>query len=184
MDFDNDGLPDLLCRPTGIVPATARPHVRGDRALTLPPHKHMAAIANWADFDNKGRRNLLLASLENFSKWRWWEKLLKNSEDRFAWNLRAYRNLTDNGNHWLEVRLVGKPGNPQAIGARVTLRTVDAQQTQQVGLNDGAFFSQGHYRLYFGLGVSGACGPVGDSLARRPGTGTDERGRRQAAGHP
>jgi hypothetical protein len=25
-------------------------------------------------------------------------------------------------------------------------------QTQQVGLNDGAFFSQGHYRLYFGLG--------------------------------
>jgi hypothetical protein len=23
---------------------------------------------------------------------------------------------------------------------------------QEVGLNDGAFFSQGHYRLYFGLG--------------------------------
>jgi hypothetical protein len=24
---------------------------------------------------------------------------------------------------------------------------------QDVGLNDGAFFSQGHYRLYFGLGA-------------------------------
>ena len=80
------------------------------------------------------------------------KKLRKNSEDRFAWNLQAYRNLVDNGNHWLELRLVGKPGNPQAIGARVTLQSTDGQQTQQVGLNDGAFFSQGHYRLYFGLG--------------------------------
>ncbi len=48
--------------------------------------------------------------------------------------------------------MAGKPGNPQAIGARVTLHTADGEQTQQVGLNDGAFFSQGHYRLYFGLG--------------------------------
>ena len=49
--------------------------------------------------------------------------------------------------------MVGKPGNPQAIGARVTLQTADGQQMQEVGFNDGAFFSQGHYRLYFGLGV-------------------------------
>ena len=64
----------------------------------------------------------------------------------------AYRNTIANDNHWLELRLIGKPGNPQAIGARVTLHTATGQQTQQVGLNDGAFFSQGHYRLYFGLG--------------------------------
>jgi ASPIC and UnbV/FG-GAP-like repeat len=152
VDFDNDGLPDLYAVPQGLFRQRRDHTFEATGLLTLPPHKHMAAIANWADFDNNGRRNLLLASLENFSKWRWWEKLLKNSEDRFAWNLQAYRNLTDNGNHWLEVRLVGKQGNPQAIGARVTLRTGDAQQTQQVGLNDGAFFSQGHYRLYFGLG--------------------------------
>ncbi len=152
VDFDNDGLPDLYAVPQGLFRQRRDHTFEATGLLTLPPHKHMAAIANWADFDNNGRRNLLLASLENFSKWRWWEKLRKNSEDRFAWNLQAYRNLTDNGNHWLEVRLVGKQGNPQAIGARVTLRTAGAQQTQQVGLNDGAFFSQGHYRLYFGLG--------------------------------
>jgi len=34
----------------------------------------------------------------------------------------------------------------------VTAETADGLQTQVVGLNDGAFFSQGHYRLYFGLG--------------------------------
>ena len=152
VDFDNDGLPDLYSVPQGLFRQRRDHTFEATGLLTLPPHKYMAAIATWADFTNDGRRDLLLASLENFSQWRWWEKLRKNSEDRFAWNLAAYRNVIDNGNHWLEVRLVGKPGNPQAIGARVTVRTVDGQQLQQVGLNDGAFFSQGHYRLYFGLG--------------------------------
>src|SRR5437660_4272431 len=152
VDFDNDGLPDLYAVPQALFRQRRDHTFEATGLLALAPHKYMAAIANWADFDNDGRRDLLLARLENFSQWRWWEKLRKNSEDRFAWNLAAYRNVVDNGNHWLEVRLAGKPGNPQAIGARVTLRTADGQQTQQVGLNDGAFFSQGHYRLYFGLG--------------------------------
>src|SRR5262249_7633273 len=128
--------------------------------LALPPQKYMAAIVNWADFDNDGRRDALLALNENFALWRWWEKLYKNSadkltgaEDKFAWKLVAYRNAIANGNHWLEVRLAGKRGNAQAIGARVTLENPEGRQTQVVGLNDGAFFSQGHYRLYFGLGA-------------------------------
>ena len=152
VDFDNDGLTDLYAVPQGLFRQRRDHTFEATGLLALPPHKYMSAIATWADFENDGRRDLLLASLENFVDWRWWEKLQKNSEDRFAWNLQAYRNLVDNGNHWLELRLVGKPGNPQAIGARVTVRTGDDQQTQQVGLNDGAFFSQGHYRLYFGLG--------------------------------
>jgi hypothetical protein len=49
------------------------------------------------------------------------------------------------------MRLVGRAGNRQAIGARVEIETAEGRQTQVVGLNDGAFFSQGHYRLYFGL---------------------------------
>jgi hypothetical protein len=153
VDFDNDGLIDLYAVPQGLFRQRRDHTFEATGLLTLPPHKYMAAIANWADFDNDGRRDLLLASLENFAKWRWWEKVGKTSEDRFAWNLKAYRNVVDNGNHWLQVRLVGKPGNPQAIGARVTVRTTDGLQTQQVGLNDGAYFSQGHYRLYFGLGA-------------------------------
>ena len=152
VDFDNDGLTDLYAVPQGLFRQRRDHTFEATGLLALPQHKYMSAIATWADFNNDGRRDLLLASLENFVDWRWWEKLQKNSEDRFAWNLQAYRNLVDNGNHWLELRLVGKPGNPQAIGARVTVRTGDDQQTQQVGLNDGAFFSQGHYRLYFGLG--------------------------------
>jgi hypothetical protein len=152
VDFDNDGRPGLYAVPQGLFRQRPDHTFEATGLLTLAPHKYMAAIANWADFTNDGRRDLLLASLENFSQWRWWEKMQRNSEARFAWNLQAYRNVVNNGNHWLEVRLVGKPGNPQAIGARVGLHTADGLQTQQVGLNDGAFFSQGHYRLYFGLG--------------------------------
>lgn len=152
VDFDNDGLPDLYAVPQGLFRQRRDHTFEATGLLAFPLHKYMAAIATWADLDNDGRRDLLLATLENFSQWRWWEKVGKNSEDRFAWNLAAYRNVVDNGNHWLEMRLVGRRGNPQAIGARVTVETADGQQLQQVGLNDGAFFSQGHYRLYFGLG--------------------------------
>jgi hypothetical protein len=153
VDFDNDGLPDLYTVPQGLFRQRRDHTFEATGLLTLPSHKYMAAIATWADFDNDGRRDLLLALNENFSLWRWWEKLYKTPEvDWFKWNLVAYRNM-DRRNHWLEVRLAGKPGNPQAIGARVTVETADGQQTQQVGLNDGAFFSQGHYRLYFGLGA-------------------------------
>jgi hypothetical protein len=58
-------------------------------------------------------------------------------------------------NHWLQLNLVGSAGNLQAIGASVTLVTPEGQQTQEVGSNDGSFLSQGHYRLYFGLGRHG-----------------------------
>jgi hypothetical protein len=152
VDFANEGRTGFYAVPQGLFRQRPDHSFEATGLLTLPPQKYMAAIANWADFTNDGRRDLLLARLENFAFWRWWEKIGKNSENRFSWNLQVYRNVIDNGNHWLEVRLVGKPGNPQAIGARVKLRTADGQQTQQVGLNDGAFFSQGHYRLYFGLG--------------------------------
>jgi hypothetical protein len=153
VDFDNDGLPDLYSVPQGLFRQRRDHTFEATGLLAFPPHKYMAAIATWADLDNDGRRDLVLARLENFSQWRWWEQVGRTSEDRFAWNLAAYRNVVDNGNHWLEMRLVGRPGNPQAIGARVTVETADGQQLQQVGLNDGAFFSQGHYRLYFGLGA-------------------------------
>jgi len=151
VDFDNDGLSDLFAVPQGLFRQRPDHSFEATGLLAFPSRKYMAAIVSWADLDNDGRRDLLIARLENFSFWTWWERLYKTAADRFTWKLNGYRN-TDNSNHWLQVRLVGKRGNLQAIGAHVTLETGDGQQTQVVGLNDGAFFSQGHYRLYFGLG--------------------------------
>lgn len=50
------------------------------------------------------------------------------------------------------IELSGKDGNRQAIGARVEVTTSDGVQLQQVGQSEGSRRSQGHYRLYFGLG--------------------------------
>jgi hypothetical protein len=151
VDFDNDGLVDLHVVPQGLFRQRPDHSFEATGLLTLPPQRYMAAIASWPDLDNDGRRDALLALDENFSLWNWWQKLTKANEDRWTWHVLALRNAVAGG-HWLQVRLAGRPGNAQAIGAQVTLRTADGQQTQVVGLNDGAFFSQGHYRLYFGLG--------------------------------
>ena len=71
----------------------------------------------------------------------------------FAWDVFAWANeRTDN--HWLNIDVSGDDGNRQAIGAQVTVYTPNRMQTQEVGINDSSFFSQGHYRLYFGLGDS------------------------------
>jgi hypothetical protein len=111
----------------------------------------MAAIANWGDLDNDGTRDVVVALLENFSHWPWWKALYNGTEDRFTWDLIAHRNA-DRSNHWLQAGLSRAAGNPQAIGARVTVRTSDSQQLREVGSGEGALFSQGEYPLYFGLG--------------------------------
>lgn len=151
VDFDNDGLTDLFAVPQGLFRQRADRTFEATGLLALPDAKYMAAIANWADLDNDGRRDLLVALLENFSHWNWWQKRQKSVADKFTWSVEAYRNRTTT-NNWLALRLAGPPGNPQGIGARVAAATKAGRQTQVVGLNDGAFFSQGHYRLYFGLG--------------------------------
>ena len=62
-----------------------------------------------------------------------------------------YPNLSST-NHWLAIDLVGDGNNPQAIGSRVEIATSNGRQTASVGQAEGSHFSQGHYRLYFGLG--------------------------------
>jgi len=62
--------------------------------------------------------------------------------------------------HWLEVDLTYAAGNLQAIGAVVRVSSASGIQTQWVGQSEGSHFSQGHYRLYFGLGDDPAADTV------------------------
>ena len=151
VDYDNDGLSDFHAVPEGLFRQRKDHHFEATNLMVLPSHKYMAAISNWADLDNDGARDVVIALYENPSLWRWWEKPFKSPRDALKWDFLSYRNLgTDN--HWLEIKLEGPPGNRQAIGTGVTVATEDGQQTMEVGSNEGSFFSQGHYRLYFGLG--------------------------------
>ena len=148
VDYDNDGLTDLHTVPEGIYKQGEDSMFERTNLLTMPSNLYMAGILNWYDINNDGARDVLIALNENQTIHRWWEPSIK---DTFLWQFLTYLN-TETENHWLQLKLVGTPGNREAIGARVTLSTLNGQQIQEVGINDGSFYSQGHYRLYFGLG--------------------------------
>jgi hypothetical protein len=139
VDYDNDSHPDLHTVPEGLFHQGKDHKFEATGLLSLPVDKYQAAIINWFDRYNKGIPDVLIALEDNATLWRWWEKPFKSrdvkgKDDRFQWKILSYRNVAAK-HHWLELNLVGPTGNPQAIGA-----------------SEGAYFSQGHYRLYFGLG--------------------------------
>jgi hypothetical protein len=156
VDYDNDGRLDLHAVPAGLYRQEPSGKFVATRLLATRPQAYQAAILNWYDRDDDGALDALVALEDNFTLWRWWERPFKGSDvkgkdDRFGWHIAGYRNIGARG-HWLQLNLVGPPGNPQAIGARVTLTTPLGKPTQTVGASEGAYLSQGHYRLYFGLG--------------------------------
>lgn len=84
------------------------------------------------DFDNDGDIDLLVASLNDRPV------LLRNDSPR-------------NGRHWLGVRLVGRSGNLDAIGAVVKARVGEHTMTRQ-RMSGGSYLSQHDPRIHFGLG--------------------------------
>lgn len=150
VDFDNDGRLDLHLVPQGVYRQREDGGFDATGVLTLPDHQYQAAVVNWADFDNDGRVDVILALNEAPDFKRWWE-FRKSSSRSSQWGLEGLRRVGPTG-HWLQVDLAGQPGNPHGIGAKVVVRTGDSRQTHIVGVSEGSFFSQGHYRAYFGLG--------------------------------
>jgi hypothetical protein len=69
--------------------------------------------------------------------------------------LHAFFNLGHPQGRPFAVRVLGEPGNPTAVGARVTVRLADGrQQTAEVGAGSG-YLSQSSATLVFGLGRTG-----------------------------
>ena len=119
--------------------------------LSFNPAQYDAAVCNWVDLDNDGRVDVLMA-LNEVRDFKYWWQLSPNARSPDSWRLMAFRNTDPVGNNWLQIKVRGQDGNPEAIGARLELVSEIGKQVQEVGASDGAFFSQGHYRLYFGLG--------------------------------
>ena len=137
VDYDNDGLLDLHLVPGGLY-RQLRGHRFAPTGLAQPGGT-VRALASWFDFDADGSRDVVLAARrEGEGKWT---------------SLRLLENVGASG-HWLEVDLTGAAGNREAVGATVSAATPGRTQTQWVGQNDGSHLSQGHYRVYFGLGAA------------------------------
>ena len=138
VDYDNDGRLDVDLAPQGLYRWQRKRH-RFVATGALRQRRTGYAIVQWADFDNDGRRDPLIAT----------------SKREFSPRSRIVRRRnTSRSGHWLEVDLKGYAINREAIGAsvRVDVGKGGRQLTQWVGQNDDSRHSQGHYRLYFGLG--------------------------------
>lgn len=143
VDADNDSLPDLHAVPGGLFRQSQGRRFLRTGWLADDPESAVAARCLWFDADNDGDRDPLVSVLP------------ADQEAARLWSTRFFRN-EGSGNHWLEVQVVGPPGNRDAVGAGVVVETSGGRRLRQyVGLSEGSYYSQGHYRLYFGLGRTG-----------------------------
>lgn len=165
IDYDNDGRQDLHVIPGGLFRQgedgrfSRLPVLGVAPAGRFSPVTQTDARAAWFDADNDGDRDVIVALDYAVKKTRWadWLARLSGVHARLGglqdyWEVSFLRNTSAAGNHWLQVQLVGPPGNRPAIGATVRVTTAASEQIGLVGAADGSRYSQGHYRLYFGLG--------------------------------
>ncbi len=158
VDYDNDGRLDLHVPPQGLYRQAAPGRFVLEQSFAeeaVTPARQVRSL--WFDADNDGRRDVI-SSLQTITSHQ-----ITGQDEGGNWSTHYYRNTVANDNHWLEIVLTGPPGNREAVGATVTLTTPQGQQLQGTGWADGSHFSQGHYRLYFGLGPAA----VVDSLVVR-----------------
>ena len=154
LDFDNDGDLDLFSVPQGLYEQGADgTFSRMDDLAAATPNAVEDARVAWFDADNDGRRDVLLAlkfkpSLINTA-------LAKiRAEYPQTWQYRFFRNNSTSG-HWLQVTLSGSPGNESAYGSSVVIKPHGGKmQGVVLGSAESSHASQGHNRVYFGLGDS------------------------------
>jgi enediyne biosynthesis protein E4 len=151
VDVDNDGWPDILMANGHVYPEIENKGLSNtfrERKLlywnqgngrfrdisldagpgiTTPLNSHGMAAA---DFDNDGSLEIVV----------------NNSHDRPS----LLKNYGERGS-WILLALEGTKSNRDAIGARVTVRVGNHQQTQEVR-SGGGYISQSDFRLHFGLG--------------------------------
>ncbi len=144
-DFDNDGNVDIF-HTNGMPPPEAERYQtdpsrlfmsNGDGTFTERAaeygitHTDQGRGVVCADYNNDGKMDIFISNNGTSPT--------------------VYTNDNQNGNHYLQVELVGAGGNPDAIGARVTVTTASGSQFQEVCLGTW-YLSQGPTTLHFGLG--------------------------------
>ncbi len=148
-DFNNDGYPDLFMASGRVIPdpdskrlplgqqkrlwlSVAKGRLRDATAaagVALRDTQSARGIA-FADFDNDGDIDVYVAHNNGLGQ------LLINEAPK---------------THWLGVKLTGTRSNRDAIGARLTVRTLDGTYMRMVGAEQG-FLSTSDRRLHVGLG--------------------------------
>lgn len=140
VDYNNDGRLDLYMSSlyTGHY---SRMYEQQDDGTMLDVtywtgvQVHACTGNAFADFDGDGDLDLLSAY---------------NAD---GGGVKFFRNDLDNGNHWLEIKLVGVDSNRDAIGAKVTITVGSTTQTRYVQGPRGHYGAQPMLPVHFGLGL-------------------------------
>ena len=159
-DFNNDGLVDLHVLPKGLFKQRrGAPGTFARTGLATSRRDISLGVAQWFDREGDGDRDALIAG------WR---------REEFSVPVELLVNELE-GRRWLQIELEGRPGNVEAVGARVRVRARKGGpvQTAWVGESDSSRLSQGHYRLYFGLRKLKA--PIHSVVVNWPEGGRTER---------
>jgi hypothetical protein len=135
-DHDNDGDLDLAAVPGGLYRQDGGFGFTRVGDFDVVDNPAEARIA-WPDLDGDGRRDPVIAARS------------RASARRFDTD--AFFNQSSAG-HWLALDLRGRALNRQAVGGRVRLRAGGEVQTHWVGESETSVYSQGHHRVYAGLG--------------------------------
>ena len=153
LDFDNDGWLDLF---TANGAVTKMPSLRGQpfpfqqrnqlfrneagqtlREINAANHlalqlSEVSRAAAFGDVDNDGDVDILVAN--------------NNGLARLLLNENATRN------HWLQLKLVGKQDNRQALGAKIIVQAKGQPPLLRRVHTDGSYLSASDPRVHFGLG--------------------------------
>jgi hypothetical protein len=145
VDHDNDGDMDLFTVPGGLheqmLPGVFS--LAADQPPIPPGPIDMARIA-WFDADEDGRLDFLGA--------------FKGDRRALTWQITYAMNRVTTANQWLSLDLRGPVGNHSGIGATVVASLGTRSVTTRVGGFEYSRSSQGHHRMYLGLGA--LSGPV------------------------
>jgi enediyne biosynthesis protein E4 len=159
-DFDNDGWPDILIANGNFSSLTdvLENEPRFKEPLQLFRNIQGRSFRNLAEQAGlnagylKSRRGTAFGDVNNDGKL-----------DFVAFNVNGppslFINQSQNSNHWVLFRLVGKRSNRLAIGARVTVEVGGIKQIREVR-GGGGYNSSNDTRLHFGLGKEASISKV------------------------
>lgn len=160
MDYDNDGLKDLLITQGHDLDNVELdfPQIRYKEPMLLA--RNMGAgrfvdvsAAAGAVFQQAWvGRGLAVGDLDNDGR----EDAVVSTNDGEA---HVLHNATVTENHWLTLLLVGHTSNRDGIGARIELTTPTGKQYVTVS-TAGSYLSSSDKRAHFGLGTAGAASSV------------------------
>ena len=152
-DFDNDGWKDLFVARANVMdniavqnPGRSYPEPNsifrnlGDTKFVdvgpeagpdfqLPGAHRGVALG---DLDNDGRVDMVVSVLDGSAK--------------------LFHNISENGNHWILLKLVGTKSNRMGIGAQIKITTEDGKQQWNEVTTAVGYASSSDPRVHFGLG--------------------------------